>query len=472
MANIVTNTRITLANWLNPEKKIRDNLFDKALLEFIGAGYTAYDTKGMTYIEKGYNLNPDVYAIVSSIARKFSSVPAILKEVDDKKALKELKKLSTKALRPHEHLKKIKLETKAFADDGEEIDDPLQRPNYYQSETEFRELWETFMLLTGNAYQWILSPEDGLNAGVPMARFLLPAHLVQIVLKPNADIANDDNPISHYIMLLGDISIRFERKDVIHSKFPNPNYNLGGSHLYGQSPLLSALRDIQLSNTTIDTNNDTMSNSGIFGFVHAADGATPLESTQAEDIVSRVKQMKASKSLMGRLAGASAPLGFTKLSVDTENLQPHSFSESAQKHIANCLGWSTLLLNTEGKWDNYAASMRIAITNRIIPDLKIYEEGLNNEYYPRFKNLKNAEIYFDVSELPEMQSDMKELCEWLAIALQNGAITPDEFRMAIKYPGSDIAETKQHYLQSGLVPIEDVAVNDQSVDRAFNIDKI
>jgi HK97 family phage portal protein len=470
MANIITNTRIALSGWLNPEKKIQENLFDKALLQYIGTGYTAYDHKNKTYIDKGYNLNPDVFAIVSSIARKFSSVPGILKEVKDEKSMRRLKKLYTKSLSPQEYLSKKQLEIKAYAEDSEEIDEPLERPNYYQSETEFKELWETFMLLTGNAYQWILSPSDGLNAGRPMARFLLPSHLVQIVLKPDFNISEMDNPISHYILLLGDCSIRFEREDIIHSKFPNPNYDLAGSHLYGQSPLLSALRDIQLSNTTIDTNNDTMSNSGIFGFVHAGAGATPLIAEQAADIVARMKEMKASKAILGRIAGASAPLGFTKLSVDTENLQPHSFSEAAQKHIANVLGWSTLLLNTEAKWDNYAASMRIAITNRIMPDLKIYEDGLNSQYYPRFKELKNAEVHFDASELAEMQDDMKSMVDWLNIALDNGAITPDEFRIALRYPAKGTPEMEQHYLKTGIVPIEDVAVSDQSIAKAFNLD--
>lgn len=471
MAGFLNNPRQYLSDLIAPKKALT-NVFNEAFFAYTGTNWTRYDPNGLTYVDKGYNFNPDVFAIVSQIARKFSSVPGVLKEVQDTRSAKQLKSLYSKSLTPQELLKKIKLETKAFGEDLEEIDEPIERPNYYQSETEYRALWETFMLLTGNAYQWILSPKDGPNAGRPMERFLLPAHLVQIVLSDKWKGGLNENPISHYIVLLGNTMIRFEREDVIHSRFPNPNYDLAGSHLYGHSPVKAALRDLQLSNTTIDHNNSTMNNGGVYGFIHAKDGQTPLMPEQAAELKSRLIEMQGSKEILGRIAGASAPLGFTQVSVDTDKMQPHTYSDAAQKHIANCLGWSTLLLNTDAKYDNLDAAWKMAISNRITPDLQIYEDGLNNYYYPKFKELKNAQILFDVSELPEMQSDMKNLCEWLAIALQNGAITPDEFRMAIKYPGSDIAETKQHYLQSSLVPIEDVAVNDQSVDRAFNIDKI
>lgn len=467
MANILMNTVRYVTDILRPEKRISENVFDKALFQFIGTGWTKYDQKGQTYVDKGYNINPDVYAIISQIARKFSSVPGVIKEVKDGKAKKELKQLYRKSLSGQERLAKNRLETKAYGQDSEEIEDPLDKPNYYQSETEFKELWETFMLLTGNAYQWIMSPSDGVNKGVPMARFLLPAHLVQIVLKPKFDLEGDDNPISHYIILIGDSMIRFERDDVIHSKFPNPNYDLAGSHLYGQSPLKAALRDIQLSNQTVDYNNDTMNNGGIYGFIHAKDGQTPLTQLQADDLKSRLTEMRASREALGRIAGASAPLGFTQISVDTDKMQPFSYADSAQKHIANCLGWSVLLLNTDAKYDNLDSVWQMAISNRITPDLKIYEDGLNSQYYPRFKDLKNAEVHFDVSELPEMQGDMKDLVAWLSIAVENGAITPEEFRIAIKYPGAGKPEQQMFYIKQGIVPIEEAGLQSQG---DFNIE--
>lgn len=470
MATFFNSLRTGIANRIAPKQAIT-NVFNEAFFAFVGAGYTRYDSKAITYIDKVYNENPDVYAVVSSIARKFSSVPGILNVVEDKKAVKSLKPLYRKSLDAQGLSKKRLLETKAFKV-GEELDEPIERPNWYQSESEYKELWETFMLLTGNAYQWMLRIKDGPNAGKPVARFILPSHLVQIVLKQDAAFTKTESPISHYILVLGNSYIRFEADDVIHSKFPNPNYDMQGSHLYGQSPLRAALRDIQMQDVTRDNSIKTMRSGGVYGFIHAKDGQTPLTQEQAEEIKSRLIEMQASEQSLGRISGASAPLGFTQISVDTDKLQPFEFLKSSQKAICNVLGWSDKLLNNDigAKYDNLDSAWKMSISNRVSPDLKIYEDGLNERYYPLFPDLPEVHLTYDVSELPEMQSDMKTLVEWLSTALDNGAISPREFRIALRYSDIDNDEMNMHFLKQGLVPLEDAIMPDSTVVRDFNIE--
>ena len=54
---------------------ITRNLFNEAFLKYIGGNYTYYDANNKTYMEKGYNMNPDVYACISQMATKTVSVP-------------------------------------------------------------------------------------------------------------------------------------------------------------------------------------------------------------------------------------------------------------------------------------------------------------------------------------------------------------------------------------------------------------
>lgn len=456
-------------NFLSMDSNV-DNTFNKALLSFIGGGLTQYDYDGRTILDKGYNVNSDVYSVISQISRKFASVPGLLNKVESKKTVRELKQLYGNHLDAQSLARKRILETKAYS--NEEIDEPLERPNYYQSDNEFKELWETFMLLNGNAYQWMFRPEFGANAGKPVSRFLLPSHLVQIVLKPNAQFETLSSPVDYYMLIIGDRFATFKEEDVIHSKFPNPNYDLNGSHLYGQSPLKSALKDIQTGNVTKENNIGTMQSGGVYGFIHAKDGQTPLTSDQADDLKARLVEMKTSKDILGRIAGASAPLGFTQVSVDTDKLLPFDYLKSSQKAICNNLGWSDLLLNNEGgaKYDNLDAIWRMAISNRIAPDLKIYEDGLNEKYYPLFKELGPVHLTFDISELPEMQNDMSKLVEWLSKALDNGAITPREFRIALRYSDIDTPEMNTHFMKSGLRTLEDAILADSSSIGNFNIE--
>lgn len=474
MAFNLNSLRTRLALTLIPDKTLNQaltNTFNEAFFAYVGAGITKYDYKGQTYVDKGYNENSDVYSIVSQISRKFASVPGLLYEVKDNKAKSKWNELAQKSLNPQQYANKLIWQQKAF--ESEELDQPLTKPNWYQSETEYKELWETFMLLTGNSYQWMLRIKEGPNKGKPMARFLLPAHLMQIVLKPDAAALTLENPIDYYILVFGSAYIRFEAKDVIHSKFPNPNYDLQGSQLYGQSPLRSTLIDMQIQNETKDNSAKTMKNGGVYGFIHAKDGQTPLTADQAQEIKDRLIEMKASDEILSRVAGASAPLGFTQLSIDTDKLQPFEYLKSSQKAFCNALGWSDKLLNNDegAKYDNLEAAWKMSISNRIAPDLKIYEEGLNDQYYPLFKGYENVKITFDVSELPEMQPDMKALVEWLSIALQNGAITPREFRVALKYSDVDTEEMNTYFIKQGLIPLQDAIIPDTNMINSFNINE-
>ena len=474
MAFNLTALRTSIALAIAPKQLFTEeqvsNTFNKALLSYIGAGLTKYDYTGQTILNEGYNNNSDVFSVISQISRKFASVPGNLNKVENKKAVKELKQLYGRHLDNSSLAKKRILETKAYSND--EVEEPLERPNYYQSDTEFKELWETFMLLNGNAYQWMFRPMGGANEGVPLSRFLLPSHLVQIVLKENAQFETLESPIDHYILIIGDRFAEFKAEDVIHSKFPNPNYDLNGSHLYGQTPLRSALMDIQTSNVTKENNIGTMQSGGVYGFIHAKDGQTPLTQPQADELKSRLIEMKSSREILGRIAGASAPLGFTQVSVDTDKLLPFDYLKSSQKAICNNLGWSDLLLNNESgaKYDNLYAVWRMAISNRIAPDLKIYEDGLNEKYYPKFKSLGTVHLTFDISELPEMQNDMGSMVTWLASALENGAITPREFRVALKYSDMDTPNMNTHFMKAGLQPLEDAINPDETTLNKFTLD--
>ncbi len=467
----INSIRTSVALALLPKRSTQEaltNVFNQAFFAYVGGGMTRYDPKAPTYIDKGYNENSDVYSVVSQIAMKFASVPGILNEVKEEKSLKEFKSYYRRALKPNEYVKKILLETKAL--DNEEISDPMPRPNWYQSETEYKQLWETFMLLTGNAYQWMMRVEDGVNKGKPMARFLLPSHMMQIVLKKDAKFNTIESPIDYYILTYGNSFIRFEADDVIHTKYPNPNYDFQGSHLYGQAPLKAALIDLQIQNVTNENSAKSMKSGGMYGFIHAKDGQTPLTPDQATDLKSRLLEMQASEQSLGRIAGASAPLGFTQISVDTDKLMPFDYLKSSQRAICNVLNWSTLLLNNDAKYDNLDAVWKMVISNRISPDLKIYEDALNDKYYPLFPQLGNVHLTFDISEMPEMQPDMKTLTEWLTVALNAGAITPREFRIALRYSDMDTPEMNTHFIQQGLIPIADAVIPDQNLLRDFNVD--
>ncbi|MNG66060.1 Phage portal protein [compost metagenome] len=442
------------------------NYFNQALYAFFGSKFTSYDPKGITYLEKGYNLNSTVYAIISQASTKVTEVPTYLKKVENKKYKRELDSLLRKngILQPSEQAKKRILETKAYQE--QEIQEPLSRPNYYQTWPEFYALWETFMMLNGNAYIYMMMPEEGANAGRPLQVFLLPSHYVDIVLKEtNKAEFSLESPIDYYCLILGNIYIEFPADTIIHTKYPNPNYDLNGAQLYGQAPLRAALNELNINNSAVAQNIKTMQNGGVYGFIHGTDAKEPLTSEQVLALKDTLVEMERDNAVLNRFKGSSVPIGFTKLSLNTDELQPFEFLKYSATEICNVFGWPTGLLsiNGEPKYDNMDIQWRMALSNRIKPDLCILAESLNTQFYPRFRETQNVVKIFDVSEMPEMQQDMSKMSEWLRDALDRGIITPDEYRSALKYPETGLAEMQTHIIKQGYVPLIDIMITDEPI---------
>lgn len=452
-----------------------NNKFHEAFLKYLGGQYTQYDVNSKTYLEKGYSSNPDVYAVINQKSTKHSSIPFGVKIIEDKKAKRSLDglRIDVKSLdSPSWFVRRKSLMSKAFKE--EDLDFPMDRPNPLQTWTEFLELYATFMATTGNFYMWMMRPEDGPNAGKPIAVYVLPSHLMKIVLRDEVDMLDAENPIKEYMLIEGQIYTTFLEEDVIHIKYGNPMYDMQGSHLYGVSPLKAALRNIQSSNSAIDNNLKTMINGGAFGFIHGK-GNTPLSPEQAASIKSRLREMDNDEERMGRYAGVSGELGFTRISLTTEELKPFDYLKFDQKMICNVLRWEDKLLNNEvsssslGGRSEYELAEKRALTKSVIPDNTLLENALNDKFIPLFKGYENAVFAFQYDDLPEMQPDMKILTQWLNNALDRGVITRNEYRSSIRFTQLDDDNMDVVTVSTDIFSLEEALDNDFTVDEQKNI---
>jgi hypothetical protein len=172
--------------------------------------------------------------------------------------------------------------------------------------------------------------------------------------------------------------------------------------------------------------------SGAFGFIFAkGEAMTPEQAQQFHD---RIKEMDESKERMSKISALGKEIGFQRVSLANDELQPWTALQWDRKTICNVLGWQDELLNNDGKASlssNEAKTARkIIITDNILPDLMLFEEALNDNFITKFKGYENYRIHFDVSELPEMQEDMKELNDWA----KEAPIALNEWRELLKFP--------------------------------------
>tara|TARA_R110002167_G_scaffold284737_2_gene489897 strand:+ start:23895 stop:25298 length:1404 start_codon:yes stop_codon:yes gene_type:complete len=438
-------------------KKPQTNKYAEAFFKLLGSGFTSYDSNAKTYLEDGYGINADVYSVIQQMATKTVSIPYYVKRIKDEQAKSQLTRLrqSTKHnYNPRQYIKSKVLETKAFEE--KELPFPLDRPNPTQTWGDVFALYKTFMRTTGNFYLYMLSPEDGINKGVPMHCYVLPSHLMQIVLKKDVDLMGNESPISHYILTEGTSFVEFEAENVIHVKFANPFFDFEGSHLYGLSPLKAALKNIQSSNEALTNNIKTMQNGGAFGFLHSK-GNAPLQPEQAKELKDRMMEMDASPERLSKIAGVSAEIGFTRIALNTDELKPFDYLKYDQKAICNVLGWSDKLLNNDegAKYSNVNEFRKQVVTDNIIPDLNLLEEALEESFLPRFKGYENTVIDWDYSELPEMQDDMEKLSKICNDEVDRGIISRDEYRAAMRYPMLETPEMQVHTVSLGIQTLED-----------------
>lgn len=439
----------------NPNK----NYFNEAIYRLIGGQTQSYNPTLETLMIKGYGENPDVNAIVNQMASKTTVVPFYIKQISDEDSLKKIKRYPTNTTFQQKREIK-KLESKAYKTDSE-MPMPLDRPNQNQTWSDILFLYKVYLKVCGNVYLYTLSPKDGINAGQPMQLYILPSHWVQIVLKGNSSTLSVENPIDYYILEQGNQYVKFEAENIIHIKRANPFYNQSGSHLYGYSELMAAIRNILSSNNAIDNNGKTMLNSGVYGFIHAGDGATPLTAEQATSLKERLVDMDNSKDKLSNIAGASGKLGFTRISLTTDELKPFQYLSNDRRTLANCLNWNVELLNEERTGSGFGVDTLIearkrVITDNIKPDLDLFAASFNKEFIQKFKGYEKSEICWDVSELPEMQTDMETMSKWVNTV----PLTLNERREVFNYEEIDDEIMNEVYIPNGIVNINDPSVND------------
>lgn len=413
-------------------KKQTLNKFNQSF--FYGTKYTSNDDADLTkYVDMAYNINPTVYSVVNQISRKLISIPYGIKEIKDKKANKQLNNLIKSTnynLTNVQRLKASKLEYKAMSE--ELLDMPLEKPNIMQSWDDFFSLSEIFLNLTGNIYWYMVKPENGANSGVPKEIYVLPSHLMEIVLKDNANVLKSiESPVDYYQLTTFSHFKKFNADEVVHIAVNNPNFGFNGEHLYGQSPLRAAWKNVEASNKGLDLNINTLKNGGVFGFIHGK--SVPLTQPQAVEIKNRLKEMNSNTEDLSRIAGMSAELGFTRLSLTSDELKPFEYLKFNEKQICNVFGWSDALLNNDdgGKYDKQKEEIKRVLTGKIIPDSKVISRAFNDKILSLFNGYDNKTFCWDFKEVAELQANLKELSEWIGNNKDRGLMSANEGRLAM-----------------------------------------
>lgn len=357
-----------------------ENLLNKILYQWTGDIAYLLPDKIESYINDGYKGNIHVYSVITAITQRCTGIPFrhILNEKDV----------------PNSEMLKL-----------------LDKPNPMQGRDEFIEALFGWLLVTGNAYIYQISPEAGLNQGKPAELWLLPSHLTEILG------GGMTQPIAGYRVNLGaGMSMPIPADKVIHLKYWNPSTDQSGSQLYGQSPMAAALLTIHASNSGYKALNKAYQNGAPAGILTGTK-ETELEYTEAQVEAMQTRWMKKyggdtnyMKPIFMRNPMQWIKMGYSVVDMNIIELMRYTLQD-----VCNIYHVPIHLFSAEAATlDNYKESRKSIYTDAVIPLFDRLCSKLNPDFPGKF--VAGSKIDFDTSVIPELNVDIQAMSTALAQA--------------------------------------------------------
>lgn len=414
---MVKKKRMGLFNW--GRKAIAVDRVFRSLQIVNGQIISPADNKE-AYITDGYTYNDIIYSIVNLILDKVRLPEWRQYKIVDEDSLKSyLGLMKRKDLSYEDYRKALDYKVKALqkTDGDPRIAELLQWPNDSETFGEFVANGTGYKLLTGDRYVWADTLQAGANEGKPFRLFNLPSQCILIE-------STNSFPAEAIRFKLTHINQSFEREQVLHDKFWNPEYDTTNSDLYGLSPLKAALRTYTRNNYAKSAMAAAFKNQGVKGILAAdVDAAQVNEGNIAvlQEQSNRIKQILSSNEYTGpdaynKFANAGYRMQWTSIGLSPVELNIIEAEKWDLKRLCAIYGVpSELVGNSEASTFSNVKEAEKALTSRCaIPQLVSFRNHLNKKMNTDW-GLKDKNIFidFDQTVFTELEENTKDKAEWV-----------------------------------------------------------
>jgi HK97 family phage portal protein len=411
-------------------------------IRFINGMTIIYDQNTTAYLRDGFLSNSVVYSIVNIIATKFSSIPWYVYSKKNNAKLKAYEAATSTFNR--NVLQSIKLKGSALKEvEGTDLNRLLEQPNNVDTWSDL--LYEAigYRKITGAGTLRIMrSDNDGRLLGLEN----LPSHDIQIVGDGTL------NGIKSYFLRTIP-AYEFPAEDVMYWKYKNFDFNVNGQHLYGLSPIRSAVRDISANNFGKDAVNAMFKNGGAVGIISNEEPGA-LSPEQQALLKDKLDEFINSRSQKGKTVPINAKVKWQQVGMNAVDMNLMEALKLSKEDIVNIFNFPINLLSDERATENNKEqALKYLVTNTIYPDLVSFRDQFNKQVAPLID--KDLYIDFDISMLPELQDDMEKLANVLDKAYY---LTPNEKRVALRY--DELADPNMNTIlvPSGLQSLDDATM--------------
>lgn len=401
--NVISKGLLSLVKMFDKKSFSGSNTF------FIGDDFFVMGDSSKNYIQEGYNKNADVYAIVSLAARKFAQVPWYVYKVKKgaTKELKQYKQFSRNNTYSYNSGELKALRKKALDESvvDNDLSELLNKPNEYQGQDGFFEMWYGLKLLTGEGNLW--KNRGGRKEGKVLELHHVPKHFIELIGRQNNPYVIDGWKID-FGAGVKDIAVN----DLIMWKLPCYVFDINTkSHLRGQSPLLSLLLDLQASNENAKNKLKMNKNQGARGILvdKTNDGLKPvtLNPQQESDLRRLINSKINSNDNAGAVVNLSGLWDYLSIGMDANQLKMIEQSNLSTEKL--CAGYNVPyeFFNPQTTFANKEQAARHFVYNHIAPAAYSARDELNRSLLADFELDANQYIIEpDVLSLPEAMEDL------------------------------------------------------------------
>lgn len=389
-------------------------------------GFVTQNTDPARLLRDGYNLNSTVYGMIMTMYTKFATIPWILYKVKNNTKASQYKTLTSgyhgKAIPDM-----LRLKAAAFDEIENEVTELWNKPNDYQTGHQFREHLLLFLKATGAAPIYI---NKGLSGTKPLSLHSLPSQYIKLW----ADQSLQTFSKAAYTITGADVDIPLDQ--FIYWKYPNPNYDITGSHIYGLSPLKAASRVLKADNENMEAQAFTFSNKGATGVFTPKDAATAQNASTQVDTIRNAVDFRANGREYGKARTyINNPMDLHTFGMTAQEMESIAAAVQNKENLANVYNFPPYLIQMAKGTDNkYDDAIKYLVTNTLYPDLTGMRDLLNGIILPMF-GYKEGQYFFDfdITCLPELQDDIAILRDTAIQLVGSGILNRNEARDLLKY---------------------------------------
>ena len=411
-------------------------------------------------IKEGFMGNPTVYMIVSYITRLAAQIPWVLYEVKDEKFLNRWKNID-----PLDPIRASIYEKKALQMvQSHRIMEIWRQPNELQGHSEFMEQLLGFKLVTGETFMHGIAPETGPNAGLFTELNVLPANLIGI------EYGSPSDPLKNYFWR-GDPNKKIPKEVIMQCKNWNPlPYSAGGLH--GMSRLQASIRLITRNNDSITASVKYLQNMGAVGMLSryvGTAGDKGLSIEQANEIERKWYEKFGGAKNRGKIMVTGAAVKWQQMAMSPVDLKIIEQEKMDLRALCSVYALQSQLFNDpENKtYNNMKEATTSAYTQSVIPEMRSLRDELNRFWIQPWGEKTGKKLWFDMDlqAIPELQTNLKELMDWLDKAEM---LTPDEKRAVIEYEQLGTPGMDQIWQDQSKITMEQALMDVDSVDKHIN----